>query len=584
MVYDLSKTYYISILTTGIENYKTNNNTRIFYYCLMDSNGNIVLNSNNLDDLFIYVSKLKKQVTIYNHCLDFYVNHIETYLLENKYTCSNKSFYESLDWMEYSVLRNNLNYVYNLKIRLNSHSYITFLDSAKLFNIPIKKLVLNFYENYKETPDRFYTQESKPTKQEFLNLVKECNTIRQLVNSVLLENGISKMTRSAYAFYNIRKTYNKYHNDMFDKHFYKIDVSEHNKLRKAYFGGIVYLKENIENKVIENVDIYDVNSSYSSSMRNDYLPYGEYSEFEGLYRGDKKLYIQKLKCGFKLKEQGIPFLAKKWNKFKDPIYSDKDLMDDFKILHLTNIDLKMFFENYYITTEIEWLGGWEFNSKKGMFKEYIDDKMNKKIIARQNGNFIDELNAKLDMNAGYGKFGQSVEMIRKTTILKDEMLDFNNKQSNESAQNYLPLAIFIASNARKRLMDVATKYYDRLLYTDTDSVHLINKDLDTKYIPIDRNKLGFWKLENRCNKVKYIAEKTYLIEKTDGEKVLKASGVTDEIRQENADFEKIYVGCEINMKQSQMVKGGAVRLPVKKTLGRLSLETMKKYLFNDTIA
>lgn len=584
MVYDLSKTYYISILTTGIENYKTNNNTRIFYYCLMDSNGKLVIKSNNLDDLFIYVSKLKTQVTIYNHGFDFYVNHIETYLLENKYTCSNKSFFESLDWMEYSVLRNNLNYVYNLKIKLNSHSYITFLDSAKLFNIPIKKLVLNFYESYTETTDRFYTKESKPTKQEFLNMVKECNTIRQLVNSVLLENGISKMTRSAYAFYNLRKTYNKYNNDMFDTHFYKIDVSEHNKLRKAYFGGIVYLKENIENKVIENVDIYDINSSYSSSMRNDYLPYGEYSEFDGLYRGDKKLYIQKIKCGFKLKEQGIPFLAKKWNKFKDPIYSDKDLMDDFKILHLTNIDLKMFFENYYITTEIEWLGGWEFNSKKGMFKEYIDDKMNKKIIARQNGNVIDELNAKLDMNAGYGKFGQSVDMVRKTTILKDEMLDFNNKQSNESAQNYLPMAIFIASNARKRLMDVATKYYDRLLYTDTDSVHLINKDLDTKYIPIDRNKLGFWKLENRCNKVKYIAEKTYLIEKTDCEKVLKASGVTDEIRQENADFEKIYVGCEINMKQSQMVKGGAVRLPVKKTLGRLSLETMKKYLFNDTIA
>lgn len=584
MVYDLSKTYYISILTTGIENYNNNNNTRIFYYCLIDSNGKLVLKSNNLDDLFIYVSKLKTQVTIYNHGFDFYVNHIENYLLENNYTCSDKSFFERLDWMEYSVLRNNLNYVYNLKVKINSHSYITFLDSSKLFNIPIKKLVLNFYESYTETQDRYYTIESKPTKQEFINMVKECNTVRQLVNYVLLENGISKMTRSAYAFYNLRKSYNENNNNMFDKHFYRIGVNEHNKLRKAYFGGIVYLKENIENKVIDNVDIYDINSSYSSSMRNDELPYGEYSEFDGIYKGDKKLYIQKLKCGFKLKEKGIPFLAKKWNKFKDPIFSDKDLMDDFKILHLTNIDLKMFFENYYITTEIEWLGGWEFNSKKEMFKEYIDEKMDKKVIARQNGNVIDELNAKLDMNAGYGKFGQSVDMVRKTTILKDEMLDFNNKQSNESAQNYLPMAIFIASHARKRLMDVATKYYDILLYTDTDSVHLISKDLDTKYIPIDESKLGLWKLENSCKRVKYIAEKTYLLEKTDGEKILKASGVTDDIRKENADFDKIHVGCEINMKQSQMVKGGAVRLPVKKTLGRLSLESMKKYLLYDSIA
>lgn len=46
---------------------------------------------------------------------------------------------------------------------------------------------------------------------------------------------------------------------------------------------------------------------------------------------------------------------------------------------------------------------------------------------------------------------------------------------------------------------------------DTDSIHTLLPIEDLKkFCDIDDNKLGFWKIESRFNKAKFIRQKTYL--------------------------------------------------------------------------
>ena len=52
-------------------------------------------------------------------------------------------------------------------------------------------------------------------------------------------------------------------------------------------------------------------------------------------------------------------------------------------LVLTNVDLKLFLEQYDVY-DLEYISGWKFKSKKGIFTEYID-----KWITRKNNATIE---------------------------------------------------------------------------------------------------------------------------------------------------------------------------------------------------
>ena len=54
-------------------------------------------------------------------------------------------------------------------------------------------------------------------------------------------------------------------------------------------------------------------------------------------------------------------------------------------LVLSNVDLKLFFENYNVY-DLKFLNGWKFKGMKGLFTQYIDKWIRVKIEATKNGN------------------------------------------------------------------------------------------------------------------------------------------------------------------------------------------------------
>src|SRR5690625_2556019 len=84
-------------------------------------------------------------------------------------------------------------------------------------------------------------------------------------------------------------------------------------IRRAYRGGFTWLNEKYANKMIDGGIVFDVNSLYPAQMYDRPLPYGVPKFFEGEYEENEEypLYIQHLKCEFRLKDERIPIIQLK---------------------------------------------------------------------------------------------------------------------------------------------------------------------------------------------------------------------------------------------------------------------------------
>lgn len=202
----------------------------------------------------------------------------------------------------------------------------------------------------------------------------------------------------------------------------------------------------------------------------------------GKYQEDKTypLYIQRITCSFEAKENMIPTIQIKNNKFyfigNEYLKSSNGLIVG---LTLTNIDLKLFLEHYNVY-DLTYESGWKFKSISGLFTNYIDKWIEEKNQGTISGNKGQRTRAKLMLNSLYGKFAKSITMKSQKPFLGiDEIMHYETLPEKEVKGLYLPVAIFITSYAREktiRTSQAITNYslekygQDLYLYSDTDSI------------------------------------------------------------------------------------------------------------------
>lgn len=259
--------------------------------------------------------------------------------------------------------------------------------------------------------------------------------------------------------------------------------------------------------------VLDVNSLYPSVMYYDKMPYGEGKYFFGQYVKDDMydLYIQNFSCTFELKEKHIPTLQIKGAPyaFKENEYLTSSNSEEV-FLSMTNIDLSLFLDHYNVYN-LNFIDGWKFKSKTGFFKGYIDKWSQTKIESKENGNSAMYTLAKLMLNALYGKFALNPEVRSKIPFFDEEQdrvrYKFGEKEQRKPV--YLPIGTFITSYARNKTIRSAQKVYDRFIYADTDSLHLIGTEIPD-CLEIDKTKLGAWDHELTFIRGRYICQKRYL--------------------------------------------------------------------------
>lgn len=380
---------------------------------------------------------------------------------------------------------------------------------AKEFNLPIRKLEID-YEEFREVGHVLTEQE--------VDYIRNDVEIMARALKIMFDYGLTNMTIGSCALNNYRKM-----TRFFNNYYPLLDLESDDFIRLSYKGGFTYLSPKYKEKVVKNGIVLDVNSLYPSVMYDKPLPFGKPIMFEGKYEYDflYPLYIQKITCSFELKPNKIPTIQLKKSLMFLPTEYIESSKGQMITLTLTSVDLELFLENYDIKHE-RYDGGFKFKEIYGLFTEYMDHWASEKIKAKKDGNRALYLISKKMMNSLYGKFSKSCHVRSKIPFLdSDGIVRYEITEDKIEKGLYIPVGAFITAYAREKtirtsqaIRDYTMEKYgkDYYIYSDTDSIHMLELPEEElkQFIDIDDYKIGFWKLENRWRKAKFIRSKCYI--------------------------------------------------------------------------
>lgn len=194
---------------------------------------------------------------------------------------------------------------------------------------------------------------------------------------------------------------------------------------------------------------------------------------------------------------------------------------------LTNVDLELFFEHYDVWN-IEYINGWKFKQCIGVFKPYID-KWGE--VKKNNKGAIRQL-AKLMLNSLYGKFGTNPDVTGKVPYLdENNIVKWTLGEKEYRDPVYIPMGVFITAWARHKTISTAQLCYDRFIYADTDSLHLVGTEIPEAIAHlIDDKELGYWAHESTFTRARFIRQKTY-VEEVNGKLDVKCAGMPDAVKE-----------------------------------------------------
>lgn len=386
---------------------------------------------------------------------------------------------------------------------------VTIQDSYKKLPFKVADLAVAFKTKEQKTKIDY---DLNPDNSDWLDdpKIKEyiSNDVRIVSEAldVQFEEGMKKMTIGADSLASYRDLIGK---KKFEHLFPTLDPMIDHDIRKAYRGGFVWANPAFAGKDIDGGRVYDVNSLYPSRMRYSLLPYGMPEIFVGKYEENKRrpLYVQSIRCVFKIKKGFIPTIQlKNTGMFADNKYLTSS-NGEAVTLTLSNPDLELLFKHYDVS-QVEYLGGYSFSAKHGLFDEWIDKLMEIKMHAI---GAIRQL-AKLRLNNLYGKFAKSTDNTRREPYLKDDGSLGLRVMSPELGDGlYIPMGVFITAWARYYTISTAQRCFDRILYCDTDSIHIAGDTIPHAISgDIDPVKLGYWKHESTFMRGRFLRPKTYI--------------------------------------------------------------------------
>lgn len=443
---------------------------------------------------------------IYFHNLKFDGHFILAWAFKNGYIHSEKKKEKT-----FNVIISKMNMFYKIELiikrKKKGYKKITFYDSLKKLPFSVDRIGSGFkLDHHKmEVPEDFY-KIYRSKNHELTELEKEYirDDIRVVSQALQIQfsQGLTKMTNGSDALDEYKAVVST---KQFERWFPVLSFEMNEMIRLAYRGGYTYASDLFRNKLIAMGLVFDVNSLYPAQMYSKKMPHGEPLFFEGKYVKDDlfDLHIQEFMCEFKLKENHLPTIQIKGDLGR---YSPTDYLHESKgltKLHLTDIDLKLFFDHYDVYN-IEWLCGLKFRSNLDMFKTYIDKWT---VIKTTNTGAIREL-AKLMLNALYGKFATNPDVTGKFPYFtEDGLVKLVMKEEEFRDSIYTAVGVWTTSYGREVTIRTAQENYHRFAYCDTDSIHIVGDEMPN--IEVHPTKLGAWDLEGKFNWARFIGAKCY---------------------------------------------------------------------------
>lgn len=532
------------------------NDCRVWASCLVDIDTNEVIQLvNNIDDTMYLLKDLSefKKIELYFHNLKFDGEFILSWLYNNGFT-----YDEGLSTAKsFRTLITDSGVFYQMEIRFHKNKNkktIVIRDSLKIIPLKVEQLPKAFglesskgcidYTKYR--PIGYNLDENEKDY-----IIKDCQIVAESLKYMFNQN-LTKMTIASNALNHFKTTVGG--NKDFRRLFPIISKPDDDFIRKSYKGGYTYVDTRRKNKIINKLGCtYDVNSLYPSQMHStsdNLLPYGMPIYYKGEYPQNDyyPLFIQRLKCKFKLKKNHVPTIQIKNNsRFvgRETEYLKDSGLERVELV-VTNVDLEVI-KKHYDLYRVEYIDGYMFKGKKGIFDKYIDYWTEVKVQSTIDKNNGLRTIAKLMLNSLYGKFATNPINDLKIPVIKDNgvvahmskvtLKDLKNiekqyeevviKDDKDREVTYTAMASFITAYARRVTLTAIQENYKNFCYADTDSIHLLG---NTAYnIDIHDSKLGAWKHECNWSSAKFIRAKTYF-EEIEGHLDVKCAGMPDNVK------------------------------------------------------
>lgn len=387
---------------------------------------------------------------------------------------------------QFSTVISNMNKFYSITIVSKEGVKVELRDSLKKIPLPVRDVPKAFNLDSSKG-DIDYEMERPvgylPSQEEWDYLYQDIFIMAQAMR-IILASGMKRLTVGADSLAEFKSLHGK----GFERTFPVLSKTVDDDIRLAYRGGIAMPNKKWARKRVGRGIVIDKNSMYPWVMRTKLLPYGKpwWSEVE---EDDADLFILSLTFTAKLKPNHIPCIQiKRSIQFNSQEFLEE--VNEPTTVSITSVDLEMWQEQYDLKI---WAinGYWNFKGIEGLFNDYIDKWMAVKANSTGGARTI----AKLHLNSLYGKFAKNTDVTGKHPVLDDTgTVQYVMCDHEESNPVYTAMGVFITAYARQDLIRSAQANYDRFLYCDTDSLHLLGEEEPDLWL--HPTELGAWKVEH----------------------------------------------------------------------------------------
>lgn len=356
-----------------------------------------------------------------------------------------------------------------------------------------------------------------------------------------------------------------------------LEPQDYKELKEAFQGGFTHASYYWSRKVLNNVTSYDFTSAYPYVMLSEYFPMSSPTRLNSITKTEFLKYIDRYCCIFCITYYDIIgkdifehiISESKCISIRKPQVDNGRVTEAKELtIFITEIDFKEI-EKFYDYRE------YKINSFFYMVKGYLPKEFIEAILDlyEQKTTLKDVVGMEIEYQRSKGMLNASYGMCV-TDIARDEIIFSKNEWSsdepdletvlsryNRSKRRFLyyPWGIWVTAYARRNLYSGILEFKGDYIYSDTDSIKVLNADKHKEYIenynksvkakllkmcntydiPFSRlnpktkdgkeKLIGVWECEGTYKKFKTIGAKRYMYEKQNGDIVLTVAGINKKL-------------------------------------------------------
>ena len=348
---------------------------------------------------------------------------------------------------------------------------------------------------------------------------------------------------------------------------------EYLQLKRAFQGGFTHANHWYVTKIMENVTSYDFTSSYPSVMMSERFPMSSGKLVEIKTREDFDFYIKRYCCLFDVKFKDMkpkldfehPISTSKCRELKNYIADNGRLVRcESMITTITDVDFEII-EKFYKWEKMS-VKNFRIYKRGYLPKNFIESIIklyeDKTTLKGVEGMEVEYQHSKEQLNSTYGMTVTDIcrdliEYMTEWTTTSPDLTESLEKY-NRSKKRFLfyPWGVWITAYARRNLFTGIVAFGYDYIYSDTDSIKVINVDkhkdyfvlynqslekklhkmcdlydidysrISPKTIKGETKLIGVWDYDGFYTRFKTLGAKRYMVEKEDHEISLTVSGVS----------------------------------------------------------